>query len=77
MSYLKIVVATPVGTFEGFGHTESTDMETLIQSRDKLQEKIDSMETLTLFESTSDPQSKQITFPGTILKNSVVIFRII
>lgn len=77
MAYLKVVVATPVGTFEGFAHVESTPRAELVEIRDTIQSRIGSLETLTLFESVQEPDSKQITFSGTVLRNSVIVFQIL
>jgi hypothetical protein len=77
MAYLKAVVATPVGTFEGFANVTSGSHAELVETRDTLQARIDSLETFTLFESVQEPDLKQITFPGTILRNSVIVFEIV
>lgn len=77
MAFLKIKVHSPVGVFEGLSSSQDGSMEDVIFTRDRIQERIDSLSTLTLFPNRQDPESHQITLPGTLLKNSVVEFMIL
>lgn len=52
-------------------------MEDVVFTRDSIQERVDSLNTITLFPNRQDPESHQITLPGTLLKNSAVEFFIL
>ena len=79
MAFLKIKISTPVGVFEGMTHYEGDTRENMIKTRDILQGRIDSLETLTLFARADKDhfEDHQITLPGTLLKNSAVEFFIL
>ena len=77
MAFLRITVVSPVGVFDGFSNLRSENESDIIKTRDILQSRIDTLKTMTLFPNLKEPESKQITFPGTILKNSVITFDIV
>lgn len=72
MAKLMATVHTSVGKFEGFVNGVDASVESLTAYRDKIQQSVNSMTYMVLY----GVDGEEITLPGDLIQNSVLVFKV-